>query len=192
MLKRRQLPQPHHCPQGVEWETTCCWAANVEVTSVADCTRTILPSSISLKQAHTADSYHLFCLLLRFHCREGRWKGFIMQPQSDPLLHSVQATIGHVRAVQVDPKPLLGWGPPCNTRTTGRAVEEHPQPCTTLSTSNCSRATWRPHWEVVVGKDHHGQKMRQPGLVGGNSAYSKGVGAGWPFRSLPIQVILWF
>lgn len=146
VLKRRQLPQPHHFPRGVEWETTCCWAANVEVTSVADCTRTILPSSISLKQAHTADSYHLFCLLLRFHCREGRWKGFIMQPQSDPLLHSVQATIGHVRAVQVDPKPLLGWGPPCNTRTTGWAVEEHPQPCTILKASLRSCGGQGPPW----------------------------------------------
>lgn len=60
VLKRMQL-----FPLGVERETTCCWATNWEVTSVADCTRTILSSSSSVKQDEAAGSYRFHCLLLR-------------------------------------------------------------------------------------------------------------------------------
>lgn len=121
VLKRRQLHQPHRFPLGVEWEPTCCWAANGEVTSVADCTRTVLPSSISLKQAHTADSYHLHCLLLPLP-PSGREVERLYHAASEwpfaPLGSGHDWTCEGCSGGSI---ALLGWGSPCNTRTTGWA-----------------------------------------------------------------------
>lgn len=163
-------------PPGVERETTCCWATNWEVTSVADCTRTILSSSSSVKQDEAAGSYRFHCLLLRLplsreacgislfsHARQSlqvifcftslcssspdeTWEGWSCGPRASAVLRTTTHNMERRTTSRKLPRARVAWSS-----------------YTTQSTARCYRSGWRP---VVSWRSCGGQRLQwlQEGL----------------------------
>lgn len=145
-------------PLGVQQETTCCRATNWEVTSVADCTRTILSSSSSVKQDQAAGSYRFHCLLLRLPLSRGEAYGASLFGRARRSLEVIFCSTS-LRGSSPD-QTREGWSsgprasamPRTTTHNTERGTTSGGLPrsraawssCTTRSTVRCSRSSWRP------------------------------------------------